>query len=148
MIHKQQTGHRQDDILMGLCEAMARNFLGNVCAGKEILAPIILQGGVSANQGMRRAFNEALKTEVIVPRHNMVMGAYGAALIALKAQPSTTRFRGYSLCDHEIATRCFRCGDCPNRCEVIEIIDQGAPIGRSGGRCRKWDSGLPAGGSR
>lgn len=148
MIHKQQTGHSQDDILMGLCEAMARNFLGNVCAGKEILAPIVLQGGVSANKGMRRAFNEALKTEVIVPRHNMVMGAYGAALIALRTQPTATRFRGYSLCDREIATRCFRCEDCPNRCEVIEIVDQGIPIGRSGGRCRKWESGIHAGGAR
>ncbi len=140
MIHKQQTGHHQNDIVMGLCQAMARNFLGNVCAGKEILAPVILQGGVSANKGIRRAFNEALKTEVIIPRHNMVMGAYGAALIALRTDPPATRFRGFSLCDREIATRCFRCEDCPNRCEVIEIIDHGAPIGRSGGRCRKWES--------
>jgi activator of 2-hydroxyglutaryl-CoA dehydratase len=34
MIHKQQTGFRQEDILMGLCHAMVRNYLGNVCRGK------------------------------------------------------------------------------------------------------------------
>lgn len=139
MIHKQQTGHAQHDIVMGLCHAMVRNFLGNVCAGKEIKPPVVLQGGVSANQGIRRAFNEALNTEVIIPRHSMVMGAYGAALIAAKANPAPTRFRGYGLCGHEIATRGFRCADCANRCEIIEIVDGGQTLGRSGGRCRKWE---------
>jgi predicted CoA-substrate-specific enzyme activase len=140
MIHKQQTGHQQHDIVMGLCHAMVRNFLGNVCAGKDIQPPIVLQGGVSANLGIRRAFNEALSTEVIIPRHSMVMGAYGAALIAARANPAATRFRGYGLCGHEIVTRCFRCADCANRCEVNEIVDGGQTIGRSGGRCRKWES--------
>ncbi len=139
MIHKQQAGHRQHDIVMGLCHAMVRNFLSNVCAGKEIKPPIVLQGGVSANLGIRRAFNEMLKTDVIVPRHNMVMGAYGAALIAARMKPAATRFRGYGLCDHEIVTGCFRCEDCANRCEVIEIVEGGHILGRSGGRCRKWE---------
>ncbi len=44
MIHKQQIGHRQEDIVMGLCLAMARNFLGNVCVGKDIRPPIVFQG--------------------------------------------------------------------------------------------------------
>lgn len=139
MIHKQQAGHHQNDIVMGLCHAMTRNFLSNVCAGKEIKPPIVLQGGVSANQGIRRAFNELLKTKVIVPRYNMVMGAYGAALISSRANITGSRFRGYGFCDHAIVTRCFRCEDCPNRCEVIEIVDCDQVIGRSGGRCRKWE---------
>ncbi len=140
MIHKQQTGHRQDDIVMGLCLAMARNFLSNVCVGKEILPPIVFQGGVSANLGMRRAFEEILQCELIIPRYNMVMGAYGAALLAKRAAPATSRFRGYAVCDHAIETRAFTCRDCSNDCEIIEIIDNRSVIGRSGGRCRKWES--------
>ena len=140
MIHKQQTGHRQEDILMGLCHAMVRNFLSNVCAGKEIRAPVVLQGGVSANLGIRRAFAEILKIEPLIPRYHMVMGAYGAALIAAKAEIKQTRFRGYAVCERPIITQSFGCKDCPNLCEVIEIIDDGQRIGRSGGRCRKWES--------
>ncbi|MFH0794526.1 MAG: acyl-CoA dehydratase activase [bacterium] len=139
MIHKQQTGHRQEDILMGLCHAMVRNYLGNVCAGKEIRAPIVLQGGVSANLGIRRAFTEILKIVPIIPRYNLVMGAYGAALIASKAGIGQTRFRGYDLCLRSIITQSFVCEDCPNLCEVVEIIDEGQLISRSGGRCRKWE---------
>ncbi|MBM3297282.1 MAG: 2-hydroxyglutaryl-CoA dehydratase [Candidatus Aminicenantes bacterium] len=139
MIHKQQTGHAQDDILMGLCLAMVRNFLSNVCSGKEIREPIVLQGGISANRGIRRAFREILSAELIIPRYNMVMGAYGAALIAARAGLARTRFRGYEICERDITTRSFPCGDCPNRCEVIEIVDGRDLIGRSGGRCRKWE---------
>ncbi len=139
MIHKQQTGHQQDDILMGLCLAMGRNFLSNVCAGKELLAPVVLQGGVSANLGIRRAFRELLNTEPIIPEHHMVMGAFGAALIVAKAKPVQTRFRGYALCQRTITTRSFACSDCPNQCEIIDVVDSGEIVGRHGGRCRKWE---------
>ena len=139
MIHKQQIGHRQEDIVMGLCLAMARNFLGNVCVGKEIRPPIVFQGGVSANQGMRRAFAELLKCELIIPEHHMVMGALGAALLAKRAAPAASRFRGFDVCERAIDTRSFACGDCSNECEVIEIVDRGDIVGRSGGRCRKWE---------
>jgi len=139
MIHKQQTGFRQEDILMGLCHAMVRNYLGNVCRGKEIKEPIIFQGGVSANQGIIRAFRESLNLEIIIPRHNMVMGAYGAALLAVRANITQTAFRGFEIHEHSINTRAFRCSDCANQCEVLEILDNDALLGRSGDRCRKWE---------
>ena len=142
MIHKQQTGHRQEDILMGLCHAMVRNFLSNVCAGKETIAPIVLQGGVSANLGIRKAFEDILGVAPIIPEHHMVMGAYGAALMASKAEIKQTCFRGYDLCLRTIHTRSFECSDCPNLCEVVELIDDDQLINRSGGRCRKWEGDL------
>ena len=139
MIHKQQTGHSQKDIIMGLCYAMVRNFLSNVCTGKEIKPPIVLQGGISANKGIRRAFKDILKCDTTIPRYNMVMGAYGAALIASSANIKKSNFRGYELCQREITTQSFDCEDCPNHCEVVEIVDCDEILGRSGGRCRKWE---------
>ena len=138
MIHKQQIGIPQEDILMGLCYALARNFLTNVCRGKEVLAPVMLQGGVSANLGIRRAFEELLDTEVIIPEHHMVMGAFGAALLAMDAAPEATRFRGLDVSEHHIRTRAFTCDDCPNACEIIEIRDGNTVVGKAGGRCGKW----------
>ena len=139
MIHKQQIGHDQRDIVMGLCHALVRNYLSNVCRGKDIKPPIVFQGGVSANQGIVRAFGEALGCEIIVPEHHMVMGAFGAALIAAGSNIERTRFRGFDVAEHEIQTSSFVCGDCPNVCEVIEIVDDGAVLSRSGGRCGKWE---------
>jgi predicted CoA-substrate-specific enzyme activase len=139
MIHKQQTGQNQKDILMGLCHALVRNYLTNVCRGKELKPPIIIQGGVSANKGICRAFREAMNCDIYVPPYNMVMGAYGAALIASEAGIQKTHFRGFEVSKHVITTTNFTCGDCPNHCEVIEILDSSLVINRSGGRCRKWE---------
>jgi predicted CoA-substrate-specific enzyme activase len=139
MIHKQQIGFRQEDILMGLCHAMVRNYVGNVCRGKEIKEPVLFQGGVSANKGIIRAFKESLGLDIIIPKHSMVMGAYGAALLAIKANIPQTSFRGFEIHEHVINTRAFHCTDCANNCEVLEILDEGLLLGRSGDRCRKWE---------
>jgi predicted CoA-substrate-specific enzyme activase len=139
MIHKQQVGHEQKDIMMGLCNALVRNYLSNVCNGKEIKPPVVFQGGVSANRGICRAFREALQCDIIIPPYNMVMGAYGAALIAAQSSIEETKFRGIEVAARSIATRGFECGDCPNCCEIIEVIDDDEVIGRTGGRCGKWE---------
>ena len=47
MIHKQQIGHKIEDIVAGLCQGLARNFLANVGKGKNIKSPIVFLGGVS-----------------------------------------------------------------------------------------------------
>src|SRR3712207_1157965 len=51
MIHKQQLGYNQSDIIKGLCMALVRNYLNNVGKGKEIKPEIFFQGGVAANKG-------------------------------------------------------------------------------------------------
>jgi len=140
MIHKQQTGYRQEDILMGLCLAMARNFLNNVCAGKVLTPPIVFQGGVSANLGIRRAFRELLGFDLIIPRHHLVMGAYGAALLAARNRGRFSRFRGFAPATSPTATRSFVCRDCDNRCEIVELATADGVLGRGGGRCRKWEA--------
>lgn len=142
MIHKQQMGHQVEDILYGLCQALARNYLNNVGLGKDIRPPVVFQGGVAANAGMVRAFEEALGTEVIVPPHYEVMGAIGAAILArehVTRDGHETRFRGFGLAEIEYATSSFECSGCSNRCEVVVIKMAGEIIARWGGRCGKWE---------
>ncbi len=83
MIHKQQLGHNQADIAKGLCEALVRNYLNNVGKGKEILSPpILFQGGVAANIGIRRAFEATFGERIYIPDNYDVMGAIGVAILA------------------------------------------------------------------
>jgi predicted CoA-substrate-specific enzyme activase len=85
MIHLQQEGCPDYDIVAGLCFAMARNFRAVIGKGKEFLPTISFQGGVAANAGMVRAFRETLgasKSELIIPKHHAAMGAIGAVLVA------------------------------------------------------------------
>jgi predicted CoA-substrate-specific enzyme activase len=55
MIHKQQMGHPTSDIVAGLCDALVRNYLNNVGKGKDIMSPVLFQGGVAANAGIKAA---------------------------------------------------------------------------------------------
>jgi predicted CoA-substrate-specific enzyme activase len=141
MIHKQQTGHSMEDIINGLCEALVRNYLNNLAKGKEILRPIVFQGGVAANIGIVAAFERALETEVIIPEYYDVMGAYGAALMAkekVNGENYKTNFYGFSTVENDYKAKSIECKDCPNMCEVIEISSNGKPVARWGDRCGKW----------
>lgn len=140
MIHKQQLGHNQEDIINGLCEALVRNYLSNVGKGKEILAPVVFQGGVAANVGIKRAFEKALDTEVYVPKHYDVMGAIGSAILAREEVKSkeVSKFKGFEVADIDYKVKGFECNDCANMCEVIQILAEDKVIARWGDKCGKW----------
>ncbi|NLI12361.1 acyl-CoA dehydratase activase [Pelotomaculum propionicicum] len=142
MIHKQQMGCSLADILAGLCEALVRNYLNNVGKGKEILAPVVFQGGVAANVGMIRAFEKELGLPVKVPPYFNVMGAVGAALLSREAvaRKGPSCFKGFRVSEMDFRTGSFECSGCSNLCEVIEIKEEGDTIARWGDRCGKWSS--------
>lgn len=143
MIHKQQMGYNVRDILAGLCEALVRNYLNNVGKGKEILPPVVFQGGVAANAGMKWAFEKALGLEVHIPTYFNVMGALGAAMLAREAtNRKPTCFRGFDVADKDFRAGGFACDGCPNICEVVEIKESGRVIARWGDRCGRWSNAL------
>ncbi|MGB9803039.1 acyl-CoA dehydratase activase [Desulfofundulus sp.] len=141
MIHKQQMGHALPDIINGLCEALVRNYLNNVGKGKEILPPVVFQGGVAANTGIKAAFERALGMPVLVPEHHKIMGAIGAAQLAAEevARSGRTAFKGFGITELPYRTRSFECDGCPNACEIAEIYEEDRVIGRWGARCPRWD---------
>jgi len=144
MIHKQQTGHVISNILNGLCQSLVRNYLNNVGKGKQIQGPVLFQGGVAANKGMKRAFEEALGCQVLVPAHHNVMGAIGSAVLARQeiGQKKTTVFRGFNIVDSVYTPRSFECSGCANMCEVIELKMNGRIVARWSDQCGKWSNSV------
>jgi len=45
---------------MVLCLAVARNFVGTILKGKEIVPPVLCAGGGARNKGLIRAFMDVL----------------------------------------------------------------------------------------
>jgi predicted CoA-substrate-specific enzyme activase len=85
MIHHQQIASPVEDIVAGLCFAVARNFKGSIVRGRSLVPQISFQGGVALNMGMVRAFREVFELdELIIPRYTAFMGAIGAALEAME----------------------------------------------------------------
>ena len=138
MIHKQQMGHSVEDIVAGLCDSLVKNYLNNVCRGKEILSPMVFQGGVAANQGIQKAIERELETSLIIPEHFDVMGAIGAAKLVKRARPCRTQFRGFDLPRKSCSTRGFECGECGNQCEVVELLVDQQVVACWGDLCERY----------
>lgn len=143
MIHKQQIGHSTEDIVAGLCHGLVRNFLTGLAKGKTLHPKVVFQGGVSENVGIKKAFEDALGMEVIIPPYNTVIGAVGSALIARSLDLDKSKFLGFSMADRKINCTSFNCQGCPNHCEVIEARIDSEVVARWGDRCGKWSSLKP-----
>ncbi len=142
MIHKQQMGHRIEDIIYGLCQALVRNYLNNVGLGKDIQPPIVFQGGVAFNKAIVKAFQEELNIEVIVPEHHEVMGAIGAALLVreeIATSRNASKFKGFGVTEAKYSSSSFECKSCPNMCEIAQLSQESKVLARWGGRCDLWE---------
>ncbi len=142
MVHKQQMGHRTEDILYGLCQALVRNYLNNVGMGKDIQPPIVFQGGVAFNQAIVKALREELNNEIIVPPHHEVMGAIGAALLVHEEMVNSqngSKFKGFEVSEIKYHTSSFECKACPNLCEIAQLSINGQVLAQWGGRCDLWE---------
>jgi len=96
MIHAQQKGCSPEEILKGLCEAVARNFKSSINKGKDPVARVALVGGLFANQGVVRAIREAFAfspDDVVLPWGFAHLAALGAALAASES-PGAERGAG------------------------------------------------------
>ncbi len=69
-------------ILRGLHRSLIKRISAMV-RSVGLVAPLMLSGGVVHNEAIPRMLGEEVGQEVIVPRYPQLMGAYGAALIAL-----------------------------------------------------------------
>lgn len=141
MIHKQQVGYPIDEIVLGLCRSLVRNYLNNLAKGKKLEPPIVFQGGVAANIGMKRAFEDAIGAEVNIPSYHDVMGAIGVALLTMDEAPymEKSNFRGFSLAAFDYTTSSFNCSGCSNNCEIVKIKSGRETLACWGGRCGKWE---------
>lgn len=133
LVHKAQIGHKKEDIIAGLCKAVVTNYLNNIGKGKKILPPIVFQGGVSKNVGVKKAFEDAVGHEVIVDENGHLMGAFGVAVLARRSG----RERPFSFDTADIAfrTRGFECGKCANHCEIICVYRENELIDAWGNKC-------------
>lgn len=134
LVHKAQLGYEKKDIVAGLCRSIALNYLNNVAKGKKIEGPIIFQGGVSKNIGVKKAFEDILKTNVITDDNGHLMGALGVAILSKKEKEIDFSF---NIIDNIFKTESHNCQGCPNNCEIITIKRNNSLIDSWGNRCER-----------
>lgn len=85
MIHHMQDGVKVEDILLGLCYALVRNYKANVIQKNALNKPIMLSGGVINNKGVVKALKDILKLEeedIIIEENFELLTCFGGCKIA------------------------------------------------------------------
>lgn len=72
-----------EPILRGLHRSLIKRIVAMI-RSVGLVSPLMLSGGVVKNPAIRRMLEEETGERAIIPRYPQLMGAYGAALIALE----------------------------------------------------------------
>ncbi|MHC4504609.1 MAG: acyl-CoA dehydratase activase, partial [Planctomycetota bacterium] len=97
LIHLQQIGTRDCDMLAGLCYAVVRTFRSSVAKGRKIEKPVALCGGVALNECVRRATRDVFdlaEDELVLPDRPEFMPAIGCGIIASEPEVGETKQPG------------------------------------------------------
>lgn len=132
LVHKMQVGYKKNDIIAGLCKSVALNYLNNVGKGKKIEEPIIFQGGVSKNVGVKKAFEDILNCKIITDENGHLMGALGVAILSKDQKEIDFSF---DIVEQNFKTTSLNCFSCPNNCEIICVQKDGKLLDSWGNRC-------------
>ena len=125
MIHAQQKGYSTDQILRGLCDAVARNFKSAIVKGRAVAPPVAFIGGVALNQGVRNAMREAFhlaEEELFVPELHCWIGALGAAIFETEEWRKRSFKRIHQLRQHA-GKQAFACSDPLSMDKVLLLRD-------------------------
>jgi predicted CoA-substrate-specific enzyme activase len=127
MIHAQQKGYSTDQILRGLCDAVARNYKSSLVKGRAVLPPVAFIGGVAMNQGVRNALREAFKLQegdLVVPELYAWLGAVGSAMFESEEYRKRSFKRIHQLRQHEAAKKNFACAEPLSMANVLLLRDR------------------------
>jgi len=143
----QKEGATVGDISAGLSYSVIKNALYKVIRlrnPEEMGEKIIVQGGTFLNDAVLRSFEKILGRQVVRPDIAGLMGAYGAALIAVERYEEgyeSTLIKKEEIENFSYKTASRRCGGCTNNCllTINTFHDGGRFI--SGNKCEKGTGG-------
>lgn len=138
VVSRKNAGAAKEDILMGVCRSLVSNYL-TMAKGVSLQPPYVFQGATAKNKAIVSAFEEELGDAVIVPEYCDVMGAIGVALMAKRANPAQTNFKGDSLLEKEYQTQTVIADGCANHCELTRLFQNGEYVGCIGNKCSQCE---------
>lgn len=137
----QRDGASLEDIAAGLCRSIVRNALYKVLRihdPAELGEHVVVQGGTFLNDAVLRAFEEQIGRPVIRPDIAGLMGAYGAALIAMERTSAAVPeidLDPAKLDASKVIQRELLCRGCGNHCRLTMNRFPSGDKFFSGNRC-------------
>ena len=145
----QKEGADVADISAGIAFSVIKNALFKVMQLKDVREfgdHIVVQGGTFYNDAVLRCMEKLLDRDVIRPDIAGLMGAYGAAILAMEAAEEAGMQQSSLLSPDEldhfsVATSSYRCRGCGNKCLITmqKFPDGGKYF--TGNRCERGIGG-------
>lgn len=141
----QKEGAEVADISAGIAFSVIKNALFKVMQLKDVRElgdHIVVQGGTFYNDAVLRCMEKLLDRDVIRPDIAGLMGAYGAAILALESGKEKSDLLSAEELDHfSVATSSYRCRGCGNKCLITmqKFPDGGKYF--TGNRCERGIGG-------
>ena len=145
----QKEGADVADISAGIAFSVIKNALFKVMQLKDVRElgdHIVVQGGTFYNDAVLRCMEKLLDRDVIRPDIAGLMGAYGAAILALEEAEKEGKQQSSLLTPAEldhfaVATSSYRCRGCGNKCLITmqKFPDGGKYF--TGNRCERGIGG-------
>ncbi|MDD6383211.1 MAG: acyl-CoA dehydratase activase-related protein [Selenomonadaceae bacterium] len=137
----QKEGAEVADISAGIAFSVIKNALFKVMQLKDVRElgdHIVVQGGTFYNDAVLRCMEKLLDREVIRPDIAGLMGAYGAAILALESgQEHSSLLSADALDAFSVATSSYRCRGCGNKCLItMQKFPDGSKY-FTGNRCER-----------
>ncbi|MCI2162032.1 MAG: acyl-CoA dehydratase activase-related protein, partial [Oscillospiraceae bacterium] len=140
----QKDGATTADISAGLSVSVVKNAIYKViraASAEELGRKIVVQGGTFLNDAVLRVFENELGVEVVRPDISGLMGAYGAAIYAIKKQKKsphqTSLISLAELNDFKHEVKVTNCGLCSNHCRLTINIFGNNRRFIGGNRCER-----------
>lgn len=89
VVHLQQSGVPLPDIAYSLCRSITQNVCNELVLSRNFELPLVLVGGVAANEGVRLALRDILKLKansLVVPEDHLFTGVIGSYLLSEQAE--------------------------------------------------------------
>ena len=146
----QKDGASVNDISAGIAVSVIKNALFKVMQLRnvdDLGENIVVQGGTFYNDAVLRAIEEILGKKVIRPDIAGLMGAYGAAILAMQNEELrikndvSTLLSPEQLDNFSVVTKSYRCGRCGNNCLItMQKFPDGGKF-FTGNRCERGIGG-------
>lgn len=135
----QKDGATVEDISAGLSVSVIKNAVYKViraASADELGENIVVQGGTFYNDAVLRAFEKELGKNVIRPNISGLMGAFGAALYAMRCKKSSLITKE-GLENFVHTSKAASCNGCANHCRLTVNIFADGKKYISGNQCDK-----------
>ncbi len=135
----QKEGATVEDISAGLSISVVKNAIYKVIRAnspKELGENIVVQGGTFLNDAVLRAFEKELGGQVVRPAIAGLMGAYGAALYAMRLEKSNL-ISAEALESFQHTAKSAVCQGCTNHCHLTVNTFSGGRRFITGNQCEK-----------